>query len=352
MPRLLLVATALVLQWALFAAELSARPRSWAADDVSVSARPDASARRLPSWMPFAMEDRKPNPAVARITAVEGNSRSQGSGTLVDVQGQRGLVVTNWHVIRGATGPIVATFPDGFRSAATVLKVDKDWDLAALLIWRPNAPPITISTTAPRLGDALTIAGYGSGNYQATLGLCTQYVAPGRDMPYEMVEVSARARQGDSGGPILNDQGELAGVLFGSGGGSTSGTFCGRVRWFLTSVWPADLPQSTDKLVSVPDRRPVNRWPEEALATIPHVATPRYSIAAPQSPNYNIGTTLSPATISVDDRAKSPTAVSMADIAGSSPVERVKTVLAIVGVLAVAIQAVRIANAKSAARET
>jgi hypothetical protein len=53
-----------------------------------------------------------------------------------------------------------------------------------------------------------------------------------------MVEVSASARQGDSGGPIFNARGELAGVLFGSGGGTTSGSYAGRVGQFLATAWP------------------------------------------------------------------------------------------------------------------
>ena len=43
-----------------------------------------------------------------------------------------GLVVTNWHVVRDATGQVEVVFPDGFRSAAKVLATDPDWDLAAL----------------------------------------------------------------------------------------------------------------------------------------------------------------------------------------------------------------------------
>ena len=36
-------------------------------------------------------------------------------------------------------------FPDGFRSKARPLKVDADWDLAALVIWRPPAAPVKIA---------------------------------------------------------------------------------------------------------------------------------------------------------------------------------------------------------------
>ena len=47
---------------------------------------------------------------------------------------------------------------------------------------------------------------------------------------------AAGARQGDSGGPILNDRGELAGVLFGQNSGRTIGSCSTRLRTFLASV--------------------------------------------------------------------------------------------------------------------
>lgn len=176
------------------------------------------------------------HPAVVRIVAPGRGSISYGSGSLVAVNERHGLVITNWHVINEATGQITVEFPDGFESPATVQKVDRDWDLAALAIWRPEVAPIPLARAAPRQGELLTIAGYGSGRYRAASGVCTQYVAPGLQFPYEMVELAAAARQGDSGGPILNSRGELAGVLFGEGQGRTAGSYCGRVQWFLDSV--------------------------------------------------------------------------------------------------------------------
>lgn len=192
------------------------------------------------SWRPFQLfnTNSTPHPAVVRVFAPERDGMSVGSGTLVATGPQYGLVVTNWHVVRDASGEVSVAFPDGFRSGATVLKVDQDWDLAALLIWRPHVTPMPIASAPPRPGDALTIAGYGQGDYRSVKARCTQYVSPGSNFPYEMVEVSAEARDGDSGGPILNERGELAGVLFGAGRGTTSGSQSGRVRLFLADVWP------------------------------------------------------------------------------------------------------------------
>ncbi|MGQ9607453.1 MAG: trypsin-like peptidase domain-containing protein [Thermogutta sp.] len=178
-----------------------------------------------------------PHPAVARIIALDLKGASLGTGTLVAVSDTHGLVITNWHVVRDARGnTILVLFPDGFASPATVLKTDRDWDLAALAIWRPRANPVAIAREAPRPGEWLAIAGYGQGAYRTVKGICTQYLAPTLRLPQELVELRATARQGDSGGPIFNSRGELAGVLFGSGGSETMGSYCGRVREFLAPL--------------------------------------------------------------------------------------------------------------------
>ena len=174
-----------------------------------------------------------PHPAVVRIIATEQGGASMGSGSLIARDAASGLVITNWHVVRDATADPMVVFPDGFQSVGKIQKTDADWDLALLKIQRPNVPPVVLANQPPLPGDPLTIAGYGRGTYRAATGKCTQYVSPGLRMPFEMVEVSVAARQGDSGGPILNQQGELAGVLFGAGWGRTSGSYSGRVRKFL-----------------------------------------------------------------------------------------------------------------------
>jgi hypothetical protein len=177
------------------------------------------------------------HPAVVRIMAAENGGAAFGSGTLVAVNQRYGLVITNWHVVRDSNGFVVVSFPGGFRSPATVIRTDRDWDLAALAIWRPNVAPISISTQAPQPGETLTIAGYGKGAYRAASGRCTQYLSPGGRLPFEMVEVATPARNGDSGGPIFNSRGELAGVLFGTGMGRTMGSYCGRVQAFLDPLF-------------------------------------------------------------------------------------------------------------------
>jgi hypothetical protein len=143
------------------------------------------------------------------------------------------------------------------------MKVDADWDLAALVIWRPRVAPVKIAANAPQPGDRLTICGYGSGRYRAASGRCTQYYAPKLDLPQHMVELDVEARQGDSGGPIFNERGELAGVLFGAGHGTTLGSFGGRVGWFLATLSP-DIGRATDRVMATTP--PQNSQAKEGVA--------------------------------------------------------------------------------------
>ncbi len=246
-----------------------------------------------------------PHPAVARIIVPEKNGSSLGSGVLVGVNDQYGLVLTNWHVVRDGNGKVTVVLPGGFSSGAVVVKIDRDWDLAALTIQRPNVPPVPISNQIPRPGDSLSIAGYGSGDYRTAGGRCVQYLSPGGDNPFELIELAAGARQGDSGGPIFNRQGQVAGILFGSASGKTSGSHCGRVRQFVDSLpmqfdsylrpTPAAegmmiAQERTGRGLSVPKRLPQTSShaskpsPTQVASSTPAIPPIPATLRAPQAP--------------------------------------------------------------------
>jgi hypothetical protein len=225
----------------------------------------------------------RPHPAVVRIIVPNRDGVSLGSGSLIAVTPTHGLVVTNWHVVREASGTITVAFPNGFRSAATVLRVDHDWDLAALAIWRPNVEPIPLAKVAPRPGETLTIAGYGKGEYRASSGRCTQYVSPGGSLPFEIVELGTSAREGDSGGPILNGRGELSGVLFGTSVGlfgRTMGSYCGRVQRFLApAATELDRMPGPETLIARQPQQP-GTAASSSPADVTSTGTPARPIAA------------------------------------------------------------------------
>jgi len=279
----------------------------------------------------------------------EGDATAFGSGTLVDVREGYGLVVTNWHVVRDSRGVVKVEFPGGFRSHARPLKVDSNWDLAALVIWRPPIEPVKLAIQPPRPGDLLTIHGYGRGQYRIATGRCTTYYAPRQNFPHEMVELDVEARQGDSGGPIFNHCGEMAGVLFGAGEGTTMGSYAPRVSNFLATLAP-DIGQANDQaLVAVADRPAPNVGPAD------HDYRNGANTLYPSSP-------WSPADAGInrvsnnktpDQRAKLAVAPANAattesealawnDLAKSGWYDPIKSALALIGLVAIALQLVKV----------
>jgi S1-C subfamily serine protease len=284
-----------------------------------------------------------PHPAVARIIVPEDGSTAFGSGTLVGVNKDHGLVITNWHVVRDGVGLVEVVFPDGFRSNAKPLKVDSDWDLAALVIWRPKVEPVKIATQPPRQGDLLTIHGYGRGQYRIATGHCSNYFSPRIDFPHEMVELDVEARQGDSGGPIFNQSGELAGVLFGAGEGTTLGSFAPRVRFFLASAVP-DFEQSTSQALVAGDRpAPTVILPEKnnVAATLSLYPSSPWSPPAVISATKPVSNTKPAAkSAGVGASAESPPADAgrWHSLATTGSYDLIKTLLAAVGLTAITLR--------------
>ena len=314
----------------------------------------------LASEPPPAQVWTKPHPAVVRVIVPErGGATSYGSGTLVDVHDRYGLVITNYHVVSDAAGPVAVLFPDSFQTAAQVVKVDRDWDLAALAIWKPEVEPAAIASQAPQPGEPLVIAGYGQGLYRAAAGRCVQYLSPAVRMPSETVEVSVAARQGDSGGPIFNARGELAGVLWGSGGGRTEGSYCGRVRQFLASIIPASPDRGAATIALAGTAPSTNMAGGAAPRSLPSVETERSAYAASIArraalPAGGASNASSPAPLralpAAEIAAASPEENETAairslrlfsfdwqDLTGNTRLEQAKTLLAAVGLLALAI---------------
>ena len=178
--------------------------------------------------------DQRELPAVVRVSNRQGATQALGSGTLVDKNREHGLVLTCAHLFDDGVGTVVVQFAGGKSYGAKVLEIDRAWDLAALLIYAPNVEPVAVADATPRIGTALESCGYGvDGRLWCNRGrLLRAVTAQGTPTP-ESFELSGSARQGDSGGPVLDGERRLVGVLFGANGQVVAATGCGPVRRFL-----------------------------------------------------------------------------------------------------------------------
>jgi len=181
-----------------------------------------------PSALPPAVQ--KALAAVVRIENDFAHGKSGGSGAHLG----RRLVVTCDHLFRNraggaAVGRITVFFPGGHALPARLIRQDSVWDLALLELDGdpPAAAAIKLAADYPRRHARVVSVGYGSrGQLAANVGRVVGFGGnkQGRPGAADTLILTGTARNGDSGGPILNERGELAGVLWGSGSRTVVGT--------------------------------------------------------------------------------------------------------------------------------
>jgi hypothetical protein len=173
------------------------------------------------------------HPAVVRVVNEQRGSRSLGSGTLVVANDDYALVATCAHLFREGVGNVSVEWPRQGKRPATVAAMDTDHDLAVLKLSAVSVAPVPLAENPPRAGDWLTSCGYGPhGVFAVNRGRAAGYASlDGRT--FDVLEMEGSARRGDSGGPIFNARGELAGVLFGTDGRRVNGSHCGQLRPLL-----------------------------------------------------------------------------------------------------------------------
>jgi S1-C subfamily serine protease len=151
--------------------------------------------------------------SVVSVTS-RGDTSAQGSGFVYDDSGH---IVTNEHVIDGASN-IRVTFTDGKTYNARKVGEDPNNDLAVLKVNRRNLQPLELGNLSDvRVGDPAVAVGNPFGlRGTMTLGIISQ---KGRMLPTEtgfsitnVLQTDAAVNPGNSGGPLLNREGEVVGV--------------------------------------------------------------------------------------------------------------------------------------------
>ena len=138
-----------------------------------------------------------------------------GSGVVYTADG---LILTNEHVVRGATAVQVG-FADGSRVTGTVRATDAVTDLALVQADRTNLPVPTYQTILPRIGDLAVVIGSPLGfENTVTAGIVSGLhreipgsAAEGQAL-VELLQTDAAISPGNSGGAVVNGAGEVIGV--------------------------------------------------------------------------------------------------------------------------------------------
>ena len=143
--------------------------------------------------------------------------QAQGSGFVIDKDGH---VVTNYHVVEGAK-KVQVSFSDEEQRDATVVGSDPSTDIAVLKIqgtWARSLTPLTLgSSSAVQVGDAVVAIGNPFGlERTVTAGIVSalqrHIQSPNGFRIDQVIQTDAAINHGNSGGPLLNANGDVIGV--------------------------------------------------------------------------------------------------------------------------------------------
>ncbi len=152
----------------------------------------------------------------ARITTRACGIAVNGTGVMV----AKGYVVTNAHVVAGATTIRVAIGSD--VADATAVLFDPDLDVALLHAPGLTGTPLRFAAADPDRGAVGAALGYAGGGPLVILpaAVSGSYAATGRDIygvrrvTRQILELRAAVDPGDSGGPLVLRNGTVGGLMF------------------------------------------------------------------------------------------------------------------------------------------
>lgn len=166
--------------------------------------------------------------SVLRIagTAYQCGQNQTGTGFVVATD----RVVTNAHVVAGVSQPVVE-LPGGDALQGRVVYFDPRHDLAVLAVDGLPASPLPFSADLPS-GSAAAFAGYPHGgpfqSKPATVQDIATVLVPdiygNNPAPEDIYRLAGDVQPGNSGGPLLTTDGQVAGVIFAK---ATSGSETG-----------------------------------------------------------------------------------------------------------------------------
>ena len=142
-------------------------------------------------------------------------AESLGSGVIID--GAKGLVLTNAHVIEGAT-QISVRLLDGRELKADMVGSDPDFDLAVLKVEDSGPlPALPMADSSDILiGETVIAIGnpYGYTNTVTTgvVSALNRSITTKQGTLTDFIQTDAAINPGNSGGPLLNIAGQLIGI--------------------------------------------------------------------------------------------------------------------------------------------
>jgi S1-C subfamily serine protease len=213
--------------------------------------------------------------AEASVVKIKGVARScqkslEGTGFVIAPH----RVISNAHVVAGTDSVTVETSGQTFE--ASVVSYDPSADISILAAPELPAAPLVFAPAPARTGDSAIVLGYpGGGDYLATPARIREIIElngpdiyRSADVTREVYTIRGSVLQGNSGGPLIDAQGRVLGVVFGAAIDNDDTGFALTARQIKDQIAKAGFtePVGTGTCVSPPSISPPPISPEPSKA--------------------------------------------------------------------------------------
>ena len=230
-PRLYGIAIGAFLMACLFAIFLGFQPaaQKLTQEDIDAAVRNALETIAMPSAAARAYEEVIPSVVRVRSFVTPRDKKGKalaeeqlGVGTGVVIV-DKGVILTNLHVVQGS-GRLEITFVDGQTSSAHITGVKAEDDLAVLqahTIPDDLSAAALASTANLQPGDLVAAVGFPFGigpsvSSGVVSGLKRTFISPETNTQMtNLIQFDAAANPGNSGGPLVNADGEVVGIVTG-----------------------------------------------------------------------------------------------------------------------------------------
>jgi S1-C subfamily serine protease len=204
-------------------AEITPPARPITQEDINAAVLHTLESSVLPS--PAAKAYEVIRPSIVRVRRLEsdkqgGGEKEKGVGTGVVIV-DKGIILTNLHVVLGARR-VQVVFADGLESDATITGAQPEHDLAVLQAQTvpDDLVAATMRSTADLApGDRVVAVGFPFGigpsvTAGVVSGLRREFTSrEGKRVLTNLIQFDAAVNPGNSGGPLVNIEGEVIGIV-------------------------------------------------------------------------------------------------------------------------------------------
>lgn len=155
-------------------------------------------------------------PSVVQIAVLKSGGKAVGTGVVYDTAGH---ILTNWHVVNGAIS-IQVSFSDESVAKGSLFQEDPANDLAIILADRAGLRPATLGDSDKlevgedviAIGHALGLPGGPTVSKGVVSALDRAISGEAGQELTGLIQTDAAINEGNSGGPLVNAQGEVIGI--------------------------------------------------------------------------------------------------------------------------------------------